>query len=254
MIVYRVSAQLICHDVKLSTRLERRLEVESPSELGTAEQILEWLIADALRKNGAEGCPYELADVSLKAIVGDALLDDLAVRYLAGDEGWAPPALDHGVLSGLFWDWSKIKNTPRGDELARAIARQLDNPDPELRYRALFFLQAIDVYDAMAAVVPFVRGDRALFRNVFSDSFSEGRQPDDDAEYMLLRVLGRVIDTNEEARELAKKEALDSNGRPMPLIGLLTRREKEWTAQHRDEIERLHPETKIAIDLGLAHP
>lgn len=170
-------------------------------------------------------------------------VDELALRYLKGLEGSAPAALDHGRIAGLFWDWEqKLKGTPRGNELAQAIARRLADPDREVRFHALQFLEAIDLLPAHLAVLPFVRGKRDSFKGQRSVG-----NPSVDLEWHLLRVLNKLIETNDEARQLAMREALDPDGQPRAIIAELAYVAPDWLRQHRDEIERLHPDTKTAI-------
>jgi hypothetical protein len=173
--------------------------------------------------------------------MADEQIDKLAHDYLTGAAGESH-RMDAGLIAGLFRDWEKLKDTPQGDDLAAAIARRLGDPDPELRYRALQFLHGVDTFGATSAVLPFVRGDRSLFRDVYP---AEGG--DKDLEWWLLRVLNMLIGTIDEARALARKEALDPNGRPGPLMARLAHIDGGWVRGHRDEIERLHPETKAAI-------
>jgi hypothetical protein len=65
--VYRLSAHLLCHDVRLSTRIVRTIDVATPPDRATAEQLLDQVAEEALMKNLGEGCPYELSDLKIEA-------------------------------------------------------------------------------------------------------------------------------------------------------------------------------------------
>lgn len=62
---YRLKAKLLCHDVRLSSWVETVADLDEAPSHAEAERLL-WPAADELvAKNGGEGCPYELSDVSV---------------------------------------------------------------------------------------------------------------------------------------------------------------------------------------------
>jgi hypothetical protein len=63
---YRVSAHLLCHDVRLSTRIHRTVEADGPPDAATAERLLDEVAVEILKKNLGEGCPYEISDVKIE--------------------------------------------------------------------------------------------------------------------------------------------------------------------------------------------
>ena len=176
--------------------------------------------------------------------MSDVDADKLARLYLTGVEGEGR-STDSGPIDGLLRDWERMHNTQRGRELGEAIVRCVADADPELRFRALQFLNAIQTGALTEAVLPFVRGSRALFKGVYVD----GR--DVDLEFMLLRVMAKLIDSNADALELARKEALRPDGQPSAIAARMAKVDRNWVRTHREEIERLHPDTKPAFDNNL---
>ena len=166
--------------------------------------------------------------------------DKLARLYLTGVAGEGR-STDSGPIDGLLRDWERMHNTNSGQELGEAIVRCVGDADPELRFRALQFLNAIPAGALTEAVLPFVRGSRALFKGVYVD----GR--DIDLEFMLLRVMAKLVDSNAEARELAREEALRPDGQPAAIAARMANADSDWVRAHRAEIERLHPDTKPAF-------
>lgn len=63
--------------------------------------------------------------------------------------------------------------------------------------------------------------------------------------------MAKLISTDGEARDLARKEALDPNGQPAQITAELAFVDGDWVRQHRDEVIRLHPDTKAGIDNNL---
>ena len=65
---YQISAQLLCHDVKLSRRIDRRVDAETPPTAAAAERLL-WPVAEAvLKDNGGEGSIYELSNIAIEPL------------------------------------------------------------------------------------------------------------------------------------------------------------------------------------------
>ncbi len=62
---YRIRAKLLCHDVRLNTRVETVVELERPLTPNEAEQLL-WPVVEALvARYNCEGCPYDLSDIEI---------------------------------------------------------------------------------------------------------------------------------------------------------------------------------------------
>lgn len=172
-------------------------------------------------------------------------IDQLAESYLLGSAGEGRPT-DSGPIEGLFRDWERIAGTQEGRALGEAIGRRIGDPDPVLRRRAMLFLAAVPVCEGTKAVIPFVRGDRSSFRGVHADGDPE------DLEWWLLWTLRKLISTDEVARDLARQEVLRADGKAGAVAGILARYDADWVRAHREEIERLHPDTKEGIEYNLA--
>jgi hypothetical protein len=65
---YRISAVLLCHDVRLNTHIQVEAAFDHPPSLREAESLL-WPEAErVVARNFCEGCAYELYAIEISAL------------------------------------------------------------------------------------------------------------------------------------------------------------------------------------------
>ncbi|MVM34175.1 hypothetical protein GO755_29350 [Spirosoma sp. HMF4905] len=63
---YKLSAYMLCHDVRVSTYISTTVETEARPTEQEAAVLLSPVAEEVLRRNLGEGCQYELSGISIQ--------------------------------------------------------------------------------------------------------------------------------------------------------------------------------------------
>lgn len=119
-----------------------------------------------------------------------------------------------------------------GGPVAAAVAGCLDDPDPDVRERAMRFFLRIEYEPARARLLELLATRRDLFSGVLAET--------------AWRVLAVLLDSNASAREMARAEALGGQGCGT-LFEALAERDTEWFLSNARAIVRATPSRAEAL-------
>ncbi len=174
----------------------------------------------------------------------------LVDNALHGRLGSSRSATDVGPLEWMFRAWPQIRDSKFWLKFGNAVAYQIaTTDDPEARLNALLFITRCHDEKLSSAVTlslwQIAVGDRKGFRGVYPSSGGSA-----DLEWWLLHAIAAVslddgsIAGQRLASGVIRNEALAPDGKVEPILHTLISNNRDWFAQHREEILQLHPEAR----------
>jgi hypothetical protein len=170
---------------------------------------------------------------------------ELARRAL---KDWAFGAMrwDVSALNGVERVLDLLRETPHAQRLVEGIAACLTDPDPLVRSEALTFFSSHPRAAGAERIVDLVAGDRALFAGVPDPMRASGTLEDE----LLRGLAARLVHGDPRALEVARAAVLRP-GEAAPLMGALTKVDRDWVLARAEEIVRRTPAAGLPLLLQL---
>jgi hypothetical protein len=135
--------------------------------------------------------------------------------------------------------YSRFAGTPHGEAIVRAVSAAMEDPEPDVRARALQFFFTLELPHGMKRAAELLGGDRKLFASVRDTATPVSA--DRTLEDTLWRIVTPLVAGSPKLRDVARADALAPSKGRESVYTALARGDAPWVAEHAEEIYRATP-------------
>lgn len=165
--------------------------------------------------------------------------------------GITPPGAARQDKWGSGWAerlHARLAKTPWQDLVVTAASACMEDPNAEVRARALHFFFGRQLPAGAQRAVELLDGKRALFAGV-PDKVARPSYKNPTLEHTLWLIAGPLVSQPGRARELARADALTPGKANHPLYFMLADGDPDWVVEHIDALTQANPgEVKFLSD------